>query len=142
MSSFLFTITCCIHFSGLPWWVTSKESTCNAEVAGNRGLIPESGSCPGGAHGNALQYSCLENPTDRRAWWTTVHNVIRVGHDWSEWARIVACWLLCPWDFPGKNTGMGCHFLLWGSSWPRDGTHVSSTAGRFFTPKPSGKRLN
>ena len=21
-------------------------------------------------------------------------------------------WLLCPWDFPGKNTGMGCHFLL------------------------------
>ena len=31
----------------------------------------------------------------------------------------------CPWDFPVKNTGVGCHGLLWGSSWPRDRTHVS-----------------
>ena len=23
-------------------------------------------------------------------------------------------WLLCPWDFPGKNSGVGCHFLLQG----------------------------
>ena len=29
-----------------------------------------------------------------------------------------------PWDFPGKNTGMGCHFLLRGSSWPRDRTCI------------------
>ena len=28
--------------------------------------------------------------------------------------------LLCPWDSPGKNTGVGCHFLLHGSSQPRD----------------------
>ena len=33
--------------------------------------------------------------------------------------------LLCPWDFPGKNTGVGCHFLLWGSSRPKDWTSVS-----------------
>ena len=34
--------------------------------------------------------------------------------------------LLCPWDFLGKNTGVGCHFLLSrGSSWPRDCTHAS-----------------
>ncbi|CAM9524722.1 unnamed protein product [Rangifer tarandus platyrhynchus] len=26
--------------------------------------------------------------------------------------RIIIYWLLCPWDFPGKNTGVGCHFLL------------------------------
>ena len=32
--------------------------------------------------------------------------------------------LLCPWDFPGKNTGVGYHALLQGSSWPRDQTHV------------------
>ena len=26
--------------------------------------------------------------------------------------------ILCPWDFPGKNTGVGCHFLLqWSSCW-------------------------
>ena len=36
-------------------------------------------------------------------------------------------------DFPGKNTGMGCHALLQGSSWPRDWTWVSCTAGSFFT---------
>ena len=33
--------------------------------------------------------------------------------------------LLCPWDFPSKKTGVGCHFLLQGSSWPRDQTYVS-----------------
>ena len=39
------------------------------------GLIPESGRCPGGGHGKPLQYSCLENPVDRGAWWATVHGV-------------------------------------------------------------------
>ena len=32
--------------------------------------------------------------------------------------------LLCPWDFPGRNAGVGCHFLLQRSSQSRDGTHV------------------
>ena len=39
------------------------------------GLIPGSGRAPGGGHGNPLQYSCLENPMDRGAWWATVHGV-------------------------------------------------------------------
>ena len=30
---------------------------------------------PGGGHGNPLQYSCLENPMDRKAWWALVHRV-------------------------------------------------------------------
>ena len=33
--------------------------------------------------------------------------------------------LLCPWDFPGKNPGVGCHVLLQGTSWPRGLTCVS-----------------
>ena len=41
--------------------------------------------------------------------------------------------LLCPWDSPGKNTIVVCHFLLQGSSRPRDWTQVSCFAGRFFT---------
>ena len=41
------------------------------------GSIPGSGRCPGGGHGNPLQYSCLENPTDREAWWATVHRVTK-----------------------------------------------------------------
>ena len=32
-------------------------------------------------NGNPLQYSCLENPMDREAWWATVYGVARVGHD-------------------------------------------------------------
>ena len=41
--------------------------------------------------------------------------------------------LLCPWNFPGKNTGVGCHFFSRESSPPRDWTWVSCIAGRFFT---------
>ena len=59
----------------LSWWLSSKESTCISGATGDMGLIPVSGRSPGGGHGNPLQYSCLENPTDRGAWWATVHRV-------------------------------------------------------------------
>ena len=49
-----------------------KESICNVE---DLGLIPGVGRSPGGGHGSPLQYSCLENPMDRGAWRTTVHEV-------------------------------------------------------------------
>ena len=52
-----------------------------ADAGGSRdtdtGSIPGSGRSPGGGHGNPLQYSCLENPMDRGAWWATVHNVLK-----------------------------------------------------------------
>ena len=32
---------------------------------------------PGGGYGNLLQYSCLENPMDRGAWWATIHRVAK-----------------------------------------------------------------
>ena len=41
------------------------------------GSIPGSGKYPGEGNGNPLQYSCLENPTDRGAWWATVHGVAK-----------------------------------------------------------------
>ena len=50
----------------------SKESVCNT---GDQGLIPGSGRSPGEGNGNPLQHSCLENPTDRGAWWATVYGV-------------------------------------------------------------------
>ena len=52
-----------------------KNPPSNAGEAGNVGLIPGLGRSPGGGHGNPLQYSCLENPMDREAWWATVHGV-------------------------------------------------------------------
>ena len=50
-----------------------KESACNAR---DLGLIPESGRFPEG-NGYPLQYSCLENSMDRRAWWATFHGVAK-----------------------------------------------------------------
>ena len=49
---------------GLPWWLSGKESACNA---GDLGLIPGLGRSPGGGHVNPLQYSCLENPDGQRS---------------------------------------------------------------------------
>ena len=40
-------------------------------------LIPVLGRSPEGGHSNPLQYSCLENPTHRGAWWATVHSVAK-----------------------------------------------------------------
>ena len=39
----------------------------------DKSSIPRSGRSPGGGHNNPLQYSCLENPTDRGAGWARVH---------------------------------------------------------------------
>ena len=49
-----------------------KNLPANAGGLRNAGSIPPP---PGGGHGNPLQYSCLENPMDRGAWWATVHGV-------------------------------------------------------------------
>ena len=59
---------------GLPGGSEGKETACNA---GDLGTIPGSGRSPGGGNGNPLQYSCLENPMDRGAWWATVHGVAK-----------------------------------------------------------------
>ena len=123
---------------------------------------------PGGGNGNLVQYSCLENPMNRGAWWVTVHGVAKsqtclsahththththtllcqakgnsvVSCPWktvspqlrgfgkfcSSVSREVAVdtikvcarpgmptWLLGPWNFPGKNPRVDCHFPLQG----------------------------
>ena len=54
-----------------------KSPPANGGVAGDMGSVPGVGRPPGEGSGNALQYSCLENPTDRGAWWATVHMVAK-----------------------------------------------------------------
>ena len=66
-----------ICIMGHPWWLTSEESPCNAGATGDMALIPGLGRSPGGGNSNPLQYSCLENPVDRGAWWATVHRVAK-----------------------------------------------------------------
>ena len=66
----------CIQFSFLQWGFSGglggKESTCNA---GDPGSVPGLGRSPGEGNGYPLQYSCLENSTDRRTWKATVHGL-------------------------------------------------------------------
>ena len=49
-----------------------KESACNA---GDLGSIPGLGRSPGERNGYPFQYSCVENPMDKAAWWATVHGI-------------------------------------------------------------------
>ena len=117
----------------------SWESACNV---GDPSLILRSGRSPGEGNGNPLQDSCLENPMDKGTWQATVHGFTRVRHNLVAKPTIVPCVcvcvcvcvhahlvqlcstlcdligysprLLCPWGFPGKNTGVGCHAHLQG----------------------------
>ena len=54
-----------------------KNPPANAGDMRDVGSIPGSGKSPGGDHGNPYQYSCLENPMDRRAWQATIHGVAK-----------------------------------------------------------------
>ena len=63
-----------LYIMGFPGGSVSKESACKA---GNLGSVPGSARPPGAGNGNPLQYSCLENSTDRGAWWALVHGVAK-----------------------------------------------------------------
>jgi len=81
---------------GFPGGVVVKNLLANAEDLKDTSLTPGSVRSPGEEHGNPLvgtcvfsvlesigkymsifQYSCLENPLDRGAWWATVHGVTK-----------------------------------------------------------------
>ena len=59
-----------------------KESPC---IEGDLGSIPGLGRSPGEGTGYPLQYSGLENPMDRGAWWATVHGVTKSQTRQSDW---------------------------------------------------------
>ena len=86
-----------------------KNLPANAGDMRDVGLIPGSGRSPGGGNGNALQYSCLENPTDRGAWQATVHGVRKTDTDTTEdwtWLKQLSIY---------RNYGNYC---LEGKGWP------------------------
>ena len=67
---------------GLPQRLRGKESASNTGATGDAGSIPGAGRSLGAGHGNPLQYSCLENPTDPETWWVTVQSVAK------SWTRL------------------------------------------------------
>ena len=54
-----------------------KNPSANAEDTRDESSIPGSGRSPGKGNGNPLQYSCLRNLMDRRAWRAAVHRVLK-----------------------------------------------------------------
>ena len=71
--------SCLLLRQMLPPWLRGKKSTCNT---GDEGSIPGQGRFPGKGNDNPLQYSCLENPIDRKAWWAIVNRVTK------SWRRL------------------------------------------------------
>ena len=59
---------------GFPGGSVVKNPPANARDLGS---IPGLGRSPGEGNGNPFQYSCLENPMDRRDWWAAVHRVAK-----------------------------------------------------------------
>ena len=68
---------------GFPSGASVRNLPANAGDRREVGSIPRWERCPGGEQGNPFQYSCLENPMDRGAWWAIVH---RVAKSWT-WLR-------------------------------------------------------
>ena len=71
---------CLVSIMGFSGGSDGKETTCNA---GDLGSVSGLGSSSGEGHGKPLQYSCLENPMNRRAWLATVYRVTE--SDTTEW---------------------------------------------------------
>ena len=63
----------------LPWWLSNKDSVCNAGDAEDRSSIPWSERSPGGGSDNLLQYSCWENPMERGTWGLWSIGLQRIG---------------------------------------------------------------
>ena len=66
---------------GFPGNASGKELAYPCRKCQRHGFDPGLGRSLGGGHYNPLQYSCLENPMNRGAWWATVHTVTK---SWSQ----------------------------------------------------------
>ena len=99
-SAFFHITLCCLYFHELPWWLRGKEPACNA---GDVGSIPGSGKTPGEGNGNPPQYSCLENSTDRGAWWS------------QSWMLVTFSFILLRQDFACKVQMTLCNNFLFQS---------------------------
>ena len=90
----------------------------------DQGSIPGLERCPGEGHSNPLQYSCLENPVDRGAWWATVQGVAKIQTQLSDFTLTfhfhalekdmathssVLAWRIPVTGKPGGLPSMGLH---------------------------------
>ena len=78
---------------GLLGGTSGNESIYQWRRYKKHGFNPESGRSPGEGNGNLLQYSCLENPMDRGAWWAIIHGVTK-SWTWLKWLSMHTSWIL------------------------------------------------
>ena len=84
------------HMS-FPGGTMVKNLPASVGNAGDAGSTPGSGRSPGGGNGNALLYSCLENPMDRGAWWAPVQGVTKNQTQLSKPSSAYQCTMLAVW---------------------------------------------
>ena len=89
---------------GFPGGSGSKKSACNV---GDPGSIPGLGRYPGEGHGNPLQYSHLESPTDRGAWGATVRGVSQSQSKMTERLNTLTWWKQVLWLLGCESTSGG-----------------------------------
>ena len=88
------------------------------ELLRDAGLTPGSRRPPGGGHGNPLQCSCLENPTDKGAWQATVHRVTKSGTQVKQLSAQAKVAVRTNWnnsfsDATGQNSRFRHHLVSW-----------------------------
>ena len=103
-------------YLGFPGGSVVKNLPASAGDIRDTGSIPRLGRSPGGGHGNPLQYSCLENPMDRGAWWAMVHGVTNSWTRLSNWTEVQICpfgphWHQCLLSFAEPSSSIPCIFL-------------------------------
>ena len=78
---------------------------------GDLGLIPGSGRSPGEGNGNPLQYSCLENPMDRGAWWVAIHGISKSRAQLSD--LTLSAFFMVQLSHPYITTGKTILLNIW-----------------------------
>ena len=120
---FLVLLYLAVHSLGFPCGSDHKESACNVR---DPGLIPGlSGRSPGERNGNPLQYSCLENPMDRGAYWATVHAPTANARS-GFLSLITSLYSVAPGDFFVR-----CKHWSEGSQGPSPGLSQDQTCSAF-----------
>ena len=115
---------CCVGHFGLSWWLSGKESVWQCRRLQFLGCLTV-------VRWRRVGYIIISRGSSWPRDWTCVSCISGIGrwilHHWATWdAQSLQLYptlrphglqptrLLCPWDFPGKNTGVGWHFLLQG----------------------------
>ena len=114
----------------------------SASNVGDRGSIPGLTRSPGEGNDNPLQYSCLENPIDRGAWWATVHGIAKSRTRLSEFTFFLSPKHIAPFFW---GSCLACHSVVQLSMYKLDNCsleYITNKAAGDLSTKPSSFLLS